>query len=181
MSTTRPDEIYGLLAEFAGEEELVAAAHAVREAGYRRADAYMPYPSEEVIHAMGFKRSKVPLIVLIGGILGALTGYGLQYWVSAVSYPINVGGRPYNSWVAFIVVTFELTILFASIFGVVGMLALNRLPEPYHPVFNVPAFQSASRDGFFLAIEATDEKFDREGTARFLEGLRPVAVTEVEP
>ncbi len=108
MSERRPDEIYGLLAEFAGEEELVAAAHAVREAGYRRADAYMPYPSEEVIHAMGFKRSKVPLIVLIGGILGALTGYGLQYWVSAVSYPINVGGRPYNSWVAFIVVTFEL-------------------------------------------------------------------------
>jgi len=118
--------------------------------------------------------------VLIGGILGALTGYGLQYWVSAISYPINVGGRPYNSWVAFIVVTFELTILFASIFGVVGMLALNKLPEPYHPVFNVPAFQSASRDGFFLAIEARDAKFDREGTARFLEGLRPVAVTEVE-
>jgi hypothetical protein len=181
MNESRQDQIYGLLAEFPGEEELVAAAHAVRKAGYRRADAYMPYPSEEVIHAMDFKRSKVPLIVLIGGILGALTGYGLQYWVSAISYPIVVGGRPYNSWVAFIPVTFELTILFASIFGVVGMLALNKLPQPYHPVFNVPAFQAASRDGFFLAIEATDEKFDREGTARFLESLKPVAVSEVEP
>jgi len=175
------DETYGLLAEFGSEEELVGAARRVRDAGYTRTDAYTPYPSHDVIEALGVKRSKVPLIVLIGGILGALTGYGLQYWVSAIAYPINVGGRPYNSWVSFIVVTFELTILFASISGVLGMFALNKLPEPYHPVFNVPEFKHASRDGFFLLIESTDERFDRSQTRELLEGLSAVRVREVEP
>jgi hypothetical protein len=174
------EELHGLLAEFGSEQELVSAARRVREAGYSKTDAYTPYPCEEVIHALGVKRSKVPLIVLIGGILGALVGYGLQYWVSAIAYPLNVGGRPYNSWVSFIVVTFELTILFASISGVVGMIALNKLPQPYHPVFNVPEFKHASRDGFFLLIEAADEQFDREGTQRFLHGLDAVRVREVE-
>lgn len=173
-------DLHGLLAEFGSERELVEAAGRVREAGYTKTDAYTPYPCEGVIHALGVKRSKVPLIVLIGGILGALVGYGLQYWVSAIAYPLNVGGRPYNSWVSFIVVTFELTILFASISGVVGMIALNKLPQPYHPVFNVPEFKHASRDGFFLAIEAADEKFDLEATRRFLEGLDAVRVREVE-
>jgi len=177
---TSREELYGLLAEFGSEEDLVAAAGRVREAGYTKTDAYTPYPSEEVIHALGVKRSKVPLIVLIGGIIGALTGYGLQYWVSAIEYPLNIGGRPYNSWVSFIVVTFELTILIASISGVLGMIALNRLPEPYHPVFNVPEFQRASRDGFFLLIEAADEKFDRAGTEELLQGLSSVGVREVE-
>jgi len=175
------EETYGLLAEFGSEEELIAAASQVRDAGYTRTDAYTPYPSHDVIEALGVKRSKVPLIVLLGGTLGALTGYGLQYWISAIDYPINVGGRPFNSWVSFIVVTFELTILFAAISGVLGMFALNKLPEPYHPVFNVPEFKYASRDGFFLLIEAVDEKFDRSATREFLQGLGAARVREVEP
>ncbi len=175
------EETYGLLAEFGSEQELVAAAQKVRDAGYTRTDAYTPFPSHDVIEALGVKRSKVPLIVLLGGTLGALTGYGLQYWVSAIDYPLNIGGRPYNSWVSFIVVTFELTILFASISGVLGMFALNKLPEPYHPVFNVPEFRHASRDGFFLLIESKDELFDRAQTQELLEGLSAVCVKEVEP
>jgi len=173
---------WGLLAEFGGEAELVAAASMVRDAGYTRTDAFMPYPSHDVIHALGVKRSKVPLIVLIGGAIGAIGGYLMQYWMSAVAYPLNVGGRPLNSWVSFIVVTFEMTILLGSISGVIGMFALNRLPEPYHPVFNVPAFRAAaSRDGFFLAIESEDEKFDREGTMDLLRRSGAIRVAEVEP
>lgn len=176
------EPIYGLLAEFGGERELARAARAVRDAGYVRTDAYMPYPSHEVIEALGVRRSRVPLVVLVAGILGAVTGYGLQYWTSAIAYPLNVGGRPLNSWVSFIVVTFEMTILFASVIGVIGMFALNRLPQPYHPVFNVRAFRdSASRDGFFLAIEAADERFDREATMELLQRSGAVRVTEVEP
>lgn len=175
-----PERLHGLLAEFGTEAELVAAAERVRDAGYTRTDAYTPYPSHDVIHALGVKRSKVPLIVLVGGILGALIGYGLQYWVSAIAYPLNVGGRPYNSWVSFIVVTFEMTILLASLSGVIGMFALNRLPQPYHPVFNVPEFKHASRDGFFLLIAAEDEKFDHRGTFDFLRDLSPLRVREVE-
>ena len=175
-------EAWGLVAEFGSEHELVAAARTVREAGYTRTDAYMPYPSHDVIEALGVKRSKVPLIVLVAGALGALTGYMLQYWTSAVAYPLNVGGRPLNSWVSFIVVTFELTILFGSIAGVVGMFALNRLPQPYHPVFNSPAFRAAaSTDGFFLAIEAADERFDRRETAVLLKRAGAIRVAEVEP
>lgn len=173
---------WGLLAEFGGEEELAAAARRVRDAGYTRTDAYMPYPSHTVIEALGVKRSKVPLIVLIGGAVGAIGGYLMQYWMSAVDYPLNIGGRPLNSWVSFIVVTFELTILLGSLSGVLGMFALNRLPQPYHPVFNVPAFQAAaSRDGFFLAIEAEDEKFDRKATMDLLREAGAVRVAEVEP
>lgn len=176
------EPLYGLLAEFGGERELARAARAVRDAGYTRTDAYMPYPSHEVIEALGVRRSRVPLIVLVAGLLGAISGYALQYWASAIAYPLNVGGRPLNSWVSFIVVTFEMTILFAAVIGVVGMFALNRLPQPYHPVFNVRAFrESASRDGFFLAIEAADERFDREATAELLERAGAVRVTEVEP
>jgi hypothetical protein len=181
----RPDarsETWGLLAEFRGEEELAAAARRVRDAGYTRTDAYMPYPSHEVIECLGVKRSKVPLIVFLGGAAGAIGGYLMQYWMAAVDYPLNVGGRPLNSWVSFIVVTFELTILLASISGVIGMFALNRLPEPYHPVFNVPAFRdAASRDGFFLAIEASDEKFDRKSTADLLAQAGALRVDEVAP
>lgn len=173
---------WGLLAEFGGEAELVTAARMVREAGYTRTDAYMPYPSHEVIHALGVKRSKVPLIVFLGGAIGAVGGYLMQYWMSAIDYPLNIGGRPLNSWVSFIVVTFELTILLGAISGVLGMFALNRLPQPYHPVFNVPAFQAAaSRDGFFLAIEAEDEKFDRQATMDLLRRAGAVRVAEVEP
>ena len=176
---TRPP-IHGLLAEFSEPNELIAAARATREAGYTRVDAYTPYPIEEVSEALHLKRSGLPLLVLIGGIIGGCAGFGLQYWAATIAYPLNIGGRPFNSWPAFIPITFETTVLVAAFFTVLGMLALNGLPMPYHPVFNVPRFALASRDRFFLCIEATDPKFDREGTRRFLERLVPRTVSEVD-
>jgi len=172
--------LYGLLAEFASPQDLVEAAEAARSAGFRRLDAFTPFPIERLSEALGHRPSKVPMLVLIGAILGALLGYGLQYWISAVSYPLNIGGRPYNSWPAFIPVTFELTILVAGVFTVLGMLALNGLPTPYHPVFNVPRFALASRDRYFLCVESKDAKFDEAATRSFLEGLRPSGVFDVE-
>jgi hypothetical protein len=172
--------IYGLMAEFHDSEELIEAAHRTREAGFTRIDAYTPYPIEELAEAIGHHHSKLPLIVLIGGIVGALTGYGLQYWASVIEYPLNVGGRPYHSWPAFIIPTFELTILFAAFSAVLGMFFLNGLPQPYHPVFNVPRFALASRDRYFLVIDARDPLFDREGTRRFLSEMNPTEVNEVE-
>ena len=175
----RTAAIYGLMAEFEEPTALVAAtAHARRE-GYRRMDAYSPYPIEELHEALGAHHTRLPLIVLIGGLCGCLGGYGLQLWVAAAAYPINVGGKPYHSWPAFIPITFECTILAAALSAVLGMLALNGLPMPYHPVFNVPRFALASRNRFFLCIEATDPKFDLEGTRRFLETLNPREVTTV--
>jgi hypothetical protein len=171
---------YGLIAEFAAEADVVAAARAARQAGYSRMDAYSPYPVDALTEALGLPRSKVPLIVLIGGILGGLGGFMLQYWSSVIRYPMNIGGRPFNSWPAFIVVTFESTILLAAIFGVVGMILLNRLPQPYHPVFNWERFAHASRDRFFLCIEAEDPRYDRRATEDFLRSLNPSEVTEVE-
>lgn len=172
--------LYGLMAEFATPQDLIAAVERARQEGYRRMDAYTPFPIEPVWEALGHDRSRVPLLVLIGGLIGCFSGYGLQYWVSAVTYPLDVGGRPYHSWPAFIPVTFEMTILIAGIFAVVGMLALNGLPMPHHPVFNVPRFALASRDRYFLCIEARDRRFDRAGTRRFLESLSPSGVWEVE-
>ena len=176
--TPRPT-LYGLMAEFDNPTELVAAAHAARRAGYKRMDAYSPIPIEELHEAIGFHHTKLPLIVLIGGIVGGLAGYGLQYWASAIEYPLNIGGRPFNSWPAFVPITFELTILGAALSAVFGMLALNGLPMPYHPVFNAPRFALASRNRFFLCIESRDAKFDRDETQRFLEGLDPRGVSEV--
>src|ERR1051326_7244872 len=173
---TRP---YGLLAEFTDATSLVQAAARAHEAGYKRFDAYSPFPIEELHHAMGSPHSKLPLIVLIGGITGCLGGFFLQYWAAAIAYPINVGGRPLNSWPAFIPVTFECTILVAALSAVLGMLALNGLPRPYHPVFNVPRFALASRNRFFLCIEANDPRFDLDATRRFLETLNPREVTTV--
>jgi ActD protein len=170
---------YGLLAEFVRPAELLAAAGRAREEGYRRMDAYAPYPVEGLAEAMGFRRSRVPLITLIGGIVGGLGGYFMQYWIAAINYPQNIGGRPLNSWPAFIPVTFELTILGAALAAVLGMLALNRLPMPYHPVFHVPRFALASRNRFFLCIEAKDPKFDRQATQGFLESLGSRGVFEV--
>ena len=172
--------LYGIMAEFATATDLIAAAEKSRSAGYRRMDAYTPYPIEQVWEAIGHHRSKVPLLVLIGGIIGCVGGYALQYWVSAVEYPLDIGGRPYNSWPAFIPVTFECTILVAGLFAVIGMLALNGLPTPHHPVFNVPRFALASRDRYFLCIERRDRKFDRAGVRAFLEGLGPTEVWDVE-
>jgi hypothetical protein len=171
--------IHGLMAEFTTPTELVEATRKAYAEGYRKMDAYTPFPVEELSAALGFRHTRLPLVVLVGGILGGLTGYGLQYWVSVVAYPLNVGGRPLHSWPSFIPVTFEMTVLFAAGFAVLGMLALNGLPMPYHPVFNVPRFALASRDRFFLCIEATDPKFDRAATQAFLESLQPRHVAEV--
>jgi hypothetical protein len=176
---TRPP-IYGLLAEFSDPNELIVAIRQARASGYRRMDAYTPYPIEEVSEELGFHHNRLPLIVLIGGIVGLIAGYGLQYWTSVIAYPLNVGGRPYNSVVSFIPITFETTVLCAAFAAVLGMLGLNGLPMPYHPVFNVPRFALASRDRFFLCIEATDPMFDRDLTRRFLERLVPRSVAEVD-
>lgn len=171
--------LYGLMAEFDDPQTLVAATRRAHDEGYRRMDAYSPFPIEELHEALGQHHSKLPLIVLIGGIIGGLGGYALQYWVAAIAYPLNIGGRPLHSWPAFIPVTFECTILVAALSAVLGMLALNGLPMPYHPVFNVPRFALASRNRFFLCIEAKDRKFDLEATRRFLETLEPREVSTV--
>lgn len=171
--------IHGLMAEFDSPTLLVLATRRAHEEGYRKMDAYTPFPIEELSDAIGFRHTKLPLIVLIGGLMGCLGGYGLQYWVAAIAYPVNVGGRPYNSWPSFIPVTFETTVLLAAVSAVLGMLALNGLPMPYHPVFNVKSFALASKDKFFLCIEATDPKYDRAATQKFLESLQPREIAEV--
>jgi hypothetical protein len=170
---------YGVMAEFDDPTALVAATRRAYQEGYRRMDAYSPFPIEELHEALGARHTRLPLIVLLGGVAGCLGGYGLQYWVSAVAYPLNVGGRGFHSWPAFIPVTFECTILAAALAAVLGMLALNGLPMPYHPVFGVPRFALASRNRFFLCIEARDPKFSLEGTRRFLETLDPREVSTV--
>ena len=171
--------VYGLMAEFDDPTTLVAATHRAHDEGYRRMDAYSPFPIEELHEALGAPPSRLPLVVLIGGLLGCLGGYGLQYWVAAIAYPVNVGGKPLQSWPAFIPVTFECTILAAALAAVLGMLALNGLPMPYHPVFNVQRFALASRNRFFLVIEASDAKFELEETRRFLNAQHPREVTAV--
>jgi hypothetical protein len=178
MEHTPP--VYGLMAEFDTPEALLEAAQRTYNDGYRRMDAYSPFPVDGLAEAVGFHHTRLPLIVLIGGVLGAVGGFLLQYWISVVDYPLNIGGKPYNSWPAFIPVTFETTVLAAALTAVLAMLALNGLPMPYHPVFNVERFALASRDRFFLCIEAADPKFDREETRRFLENLAPRGGSEVE-
>jgi Protein of unknown function (DUF3341) len=172
--------IYGIMAEFDGPEALLEAAHRSFAEGYRRMDAYSPFPIDGLAEAIGFQKTRIPLIVLIGGILGCIGGFYLQYWAAVIDYPLNIGGRPLNSWPMFIPVTFELTILAAALSAVLGLFALNGLPMPYHPVFNVERFQLATRNRFFLCIESIDPKFDREATRRFLESLGPQGVYEVE-
>ena len=173
--------LHGLLAEFYTPAEIVKAARQVHAAGYRKVDAYTPYPMEEVLDALHLHKTHVPKHVLAGGLFGMATGWGLQYWSSVIEYPMNIGGRPFNAWPAFIVPTFETTVLFAAFAAVFGMLALNGFPQPYHPVFNVPSFATASRDRFFLCIESEDPKFDREKTRDFLKGLGAAEVSEVQP
>jgi len=172
--------IYGLMAEFEDATALVAATERAHEAGYRRMDAYSPFPIEELHHAMGSPHSKLPLIVLIGGIVGCLGGFALQYWAATIAYPVNIGGRPLNSWPAFIPVTFECTILIAALAAVLGMLGLNGLPMPYHPVFNVERFALASRSRFFLVIESKDKQFRLENTREFLITLNPRDIWTVD-
>ncbi len=171
--------VYGVMGEFATPEELIRAVEKVREAGYRRLDAYAPFPVEGLSEALGLKRNLVPAITLLGGLGGGLTGFFFQVWANVSSYPMNIGGRPLNSWPAFIPVTFELTILGAAISAVFGMLALNKLPQPHHPVFNVHRFTHASSDRFFVCIESRDPKFNVADTARFLQSLHAHHVSEV--
>ncbi|MGH9441733.1 MAG: DUF3341 domain-containing protein [Thermoanaerobaculia bacterium] len=179
MIAGRPP-VYGLLAEFERPEDLLAAARRAREEGFRAVDAYTPMPVEGLADAIGFRHTRLPWVVFAGGALGALGGFFLQFYAAAVSYPLNVGGRPLNSWPAFIPITFELTILGASTFAFFGLLAMNGLPTPYHPLFNVDRFDRASRDRFFLCIKSKDPSFDRDRTREFLESLASDGVSEVD-
>jgi Protein of unknown function (DUF3341) len=172
-------QIYGIMAEFDTPDSVISAARRTYEAGYRRIDAYAPFPLEELSEAIGFHGNGVALVCLVGGLLGCSAAYILQYWINTISYPINIGGRPLHSWPSFIIVTFEMTILFSGLSAVFGMLALNGLPQPYHPVFNVPQFDAASRDKFFIVIFSSDRKYDPVDTRQFLESLNPVSVAEV--
>ena len=173
--------LYGLMAEFEEPEQLLTAANRAYAAGYRNMDAYSPMPIDGLAEAVGFRRNWVSLIVLLGGLFGGIGGLGLLLWVTIIAYPHNVGGRPFNSWPAYIPITFECTVLAAALSSVVGMLALNKLPQPYHPVFNVERFsEHASIDRFFLCIEASDPQFDREKTKAFLQELSVEEVAEVE-
>ncbi len=168
----RPD-IYGLMAEFDAPEKLLAAAERAKKAGYHDMDAFTPFPMEELTEALGIRHTKLPLFVLCCGLTGMLVGFFFQYWVHVIEYPLNIGGRPLNSWPQWIPVTFELTILFSAFGAVVGMIFRNGLPRPVHPVFNVDRFELATKDKFFLCIEAIDPKFDKEKTRKFLESLKP--------
>ena len=176
----RPDSNYGLMAVFETHEQLLDAARRAHAAGYRRMEGYSPFPIEGLAHALGHKRTGVPILFLIGGIVGGLGGYFMLWYSMGVDWPMNIGGRPLHSWPMYIPITFELTILCSSLLGFFGTLALCRFPEPYHPVFNVPEFSRASRDRFFLCIEAADPKFDEQTTWRFLERLEPCLITKVE-
>lgn len=165
------ENLYGLLAEFDSATELTDAARQVRDAGYRKTDAFSPFPLHEIDEALGIKRSILPYLCFAGGITGMFTGFALQYFVHVIDYPIIVGGRPHISLPAMIPPAYELTILLTAFTAVFGMLFLNGLPRPYHPVFNVPRFALATREKFFLLIEADDEKFDYDQTRKFMEGL----------
>jgi hypothetical protein len=172
--------LYGIIADFEHAEDVIAAARRTREAGYRRVDAYSPFPVEGLPEALGFRDQAVPTIMLIGGLCGALAGFGLLFWAMASSYPLNIGGRPAYGWPYFIPITFECLVLLAALSGVVGMFALNGLPMPYHPVFDAPVFPRATSDRFFLCVEAEDPNFDRQETRRFMETLGAVTVSDVE-
>jgi hypothetical protein len=172
--------VYGVMAQFADPGTLLRAARAVHEAGYRDVDAFTPFPVHGLAEAIGFHKTRVPLIALAGGVLGMAGGFGLQYWIHVVAYPLNIGGRPLNSWPTFVPVTFETTVLVAAFSAVLGMLALNGLPRPHHPVFNVPGFQLASQDRFFLCIESTDPRFERDEARRLLAELGGGSVVDVD-
>ena len=176
----RRHPLYGLLAEFDNAEDVLVAARRTHEMGYTALDAFTPFPIEGLADAVGFHKTRVPVVTLIGGLIGCSGGFFLQYYPNVIGYPLNVGGRPYDSWPSFIPITFELTILCAALATVFGMLALNRLPTPYHPVFNVPRFALATRDRFFLCVKTRDPKFDREKTGQFLTSLKARGVFEIE-
>jgi hypothetical protein len=172
--------LYGIMAEFDNPSDLVAAARQTFAAGYRRINGYSPYPIEELTEAIGFTKTTLPIIVFIGGLIGGLGGFFMQYWMEVIDYPLNVGGKPFNSWPAFIPITFECTVLVAAFSAVLGMLILNKLPQPYHPVFNAPNFALATRDKFFLVIEANDPKFKHAEATEFMKTLGAMEVNDVE-
>jgi hypothetical protein len=179
METVKPNPLYGLMAQFDNPEDLLEACEQVRDAGFTRTDAYAPFPVHGLSMALGQKRTKVPLMILIAGIIGAIIGYGMPWYANVIQYPMNIGGRPYNSWPYWIPLMFECTVLVAVQVAVWGMLGLNGLPRLHHPVFNVPSFSMASQDRFFLAIESTDPQFDVVKTTQFLESLHPIEVAQV--
>ncbi|MCI0336544.1 MAG: DUF3341 domain-containing protein [Acidobacteria bacterium] len=180
MTTQEEPGLYGMMAEFDDPNAVVAAARRTYEAGYRKINAYSPYPIEELSEAIGYRRNYVSLTVLLFGLVGGLGGFALQAWTSAIAYPLNVGGRPLISTPSFIPITFECVVLLAALSAFVGMLAMNRLPQPYHPVFNVPGFNRASQDRFFICVKADDPNFSATGTRAFLEGLGAKEVSDVE-
>lgn len=171
--------LHGLMAEFEQPDDLMAAAHKAYEAGYRRMDAYSPFPIEELSEVIGFHHTRLPLVVLVAGLTGAICGFLLQYIGLGIDYPLNVDGRALFSWQSFVPITFEGTILFAAISAVLSWILMNGLPKPYHPVFNAPNFERATQDRFFLCLEAHDPKFNRQETQQFLESLNPTQVSEV--
>lgn len=174
-----PAQLHGYMAEFSDADELLAAARAIHRAGYRKVDAYTPYPVDDLADSLGHRFTAIPFIVLIGGIMGGLGGYFLQWYAMAYDYPLNIGGKPLNSWPMYIPVTFELTILCASLAGFLGFIILNKFPQPYHPVFNAPEFEFVSRDKFMLCISSDDPKFDLNKTHRDLAALSPDNLIEV--
>jgi len=179
MRNENAQHLYGLAARFDSPEALLKAAEAVHAAGYRQAEAYMPFAVKGVAEALGFRRTGIPLVVLTGGALGALGGYFMLWYANVVSYPWNIGGKPPNSWPAFVPITFELTVLGASLLALIGMLAMNGLPQPYHPIFNAASFELASQTEFFICIEAADPKFDLPMVRQFFESLEPLEIAEV--
>lgn len=172
-------KVYGLIAEFNSPDELLHAAEHAYKAGYRNMDAYSPFPIHGLSEAIGFKKTFVAPLVLICGLLGALTGFGMQVIAMVYHYPYDIGGKPFMSWPSFMPITFEMTILFGSFGAFFGMFAMNGLPRPHHPIFNAKRFERASSDGFFLCIEAEDGQFDAQATRGFLEQQQPVEVSEV--
>jgi Protein of unknown function (DUF3341) len=180
MKAKRRSDLYGLLAEFDEPQSLLDAARRAREEGFRCMEAYTPFPVEGLSQIIGVRGNWVPLIVLVGGIIGGLGGFFMQYYAAALHYPLNIGGRPLWSWPAFIPITFELTVLCAALSGAFGMLAINRLPQPHHPVFNVEQFGLATQTKFFLCIEAADPKFSKDETRKFLESLNAREVLDVK-